>query len=118
MTDKTPKAVETALALGAKGYRGARPVEGVIRFDREVMHRHLERDVVSSGNEMLANPSAVPLLMTADGVLWQPAEFGERLLANLRAIAEAVGIPCDGPLDGVYRKVEELAEAAAREPTA
>jgi hypothetical protein len=115
MTNITHKAIETALALGGEGYRSVKPVEGVRRFDHSATSS-LDRDAVPALAELLKSPKQTPLLLTPDGTLWQPAELGNRLVTNQRAIAELFGIPHDVPLDEIYQKIAAVVEE--REQTA
>jgi hypothetical protein len=106
MPVQNQKAVETSLALGAKGYRSVKPVDGILRFDHSGASS-FDRDAVPAVAELLKAPDQAPLLMSPDGTLWQPAELGNRIVTQLRAIAEIFGIPHDAPLDDIYKKIAE-----------
>ena len=110
------RSVEVALELGNKGYRGVGVVDGVMRFDREKNFRG--NAAVPAGQELLAKPDAVPVLMTADGTLWKTAELSDNLVSNLRAIAELVGLPHDASLDAVYKAVAERLDTSRDEAAA
>jgi hypothetical protein len=103
------KAVETSLALGAKGYRSVKPVDGILRFDHANADS-FDRDAVPAVSELLKAPDQVPLLMSPDGTLWQPAELNIRIVTQLRAIAEMFGVPHDAPLDSIYKKIAETVD--------
>lgn len=115
MVNSNQKAIEVSLALGANGYRSVKSVEGVLRFDHE-RASSLDRDAVPALPDLLKAPKQTPLLLTPDGTLWQPAEIGNRVLTNLRAIAELFSIPHDAPLDGIYQQIAEAVDK--REETA
>jgi hypothetical protein len=95
------KIVETSLSLGSSGYRTVRQVENVLRFD----HAKATGDAVPSVSTLLKQPDEVPLLLTPDGTLWQPADFGNRMVSSMRAIAELFGVPYETPLDEIYQKI-------------
>ena len=106
MPTQNHKSVETSLALGAQGYRSVKPVDGILRFDHSSASS-FERETVPALSELLKSPDQVPLLMTLDGTLWQPAELSNRIVTQLRAIAEMFGVPYDAPLDSIYQKIAE-----------
>lgn len=110
MLTQNHKAVETSLALGARGYRSVKPVDGILRFDHSNASS-FDRDSVPALSEMLKAPEHAPLLMSPDGTLWQPTELSNRVVTQLRAIAEIFDIPRDAPLDSIYQKIAETMEA-------